>query len=107
MKTRENACYIKDDKWMEFLDTYKDYGFVPHNTIIYPRYIVRNTQDGKRIQIGVSDPCVNVWDGQDKNGQREVWLWHDNYGYGHKNVVIPYVKDLISAGFIDAQTEEE
>ena len=43
MKTRENVCYIKDDKWMEFLDTYKDYGFVPHNTIIYPRYIVRNT----------------------------------------------------------------
>ena len=107
MKLHEWACYIKADKFEEFLKTYTELGFANHPVIIYPKYVIRDTKDGKCLRVGISEPCVNVWDNEDKCGQREIWIWRGNFGYGNKKEVLPYIQDLIDAGFVECESSAD
>ncbi len=102
IKVHENRYYIKKDRWDDFLKVSKsEFGFKDYSRIIYPKYIIRDCVDGYDIRIGISQPCVNVWNDEDKNEQREIWLWRGRGGNASKKIVKPYINDLIEAGFIE------
>ena len=101
MKIDNNLYYVKSDRWSDFLNSYSNFRFKHEGGFAYPDYIYRIADDGKKIRINISEPCVNVWDDKDKNSQREVWLYQEGRGWGHKNVVAPYIQDLINAGYIE------
>ena len=106
MKIKDCLYYIKKDRWDEFLKNYSEFGFVNDKKTIYPQYIVRKEKDSNVIRIGISKPCVNVWDGEDKNGQREIWLKSGNFGYSAKSVVYGHIKDLIESGYVESEVDE-
>ena len=104
MKIHKGIHYIKQDMWSKFLESYEQYGFKLNPRYIHPQAVTRDCSDEKWtqwIQINITEPCVNMWDREDKNGQREIWLWHNNFGSGNKTRVLPYVKDLVDAGFVE------
>lgn len=101
MKVNELIYYIKKEKWDEFLLTYSQYGFVREGGFAYPDYVRRPTYDGREIRINISDPVINMWDGEDKNDQREVRVWHGRVGLGGKTDVAGYIQDLIVAGLVE------
>lgn len=99
MKIHDYLFYIKEEKWENFLQNYDQFGYVHEGGFAYPDYVYKNTADGKKIKIAISKPCVNIWDNEDKNQQREIWLWDGNRGYGRKAIVQPYIQDLIESGY--------
>ena len=105
MKIHDGIHYIKLDKWDEFLKSYEQYGFKLNPRYIHPQAVTRNVSDDTWIQINISEPCVNVWDNEDKNKQREVWLWtkddERNFGNGSKSATTEFITDLIEAGFVE------
>lgn len=107
MIAHDNIYYIKSDKWEEFLNTFEQYGFILDPKYIYPQAITRDCSNGKRkqwIRINITEPCVNIWDNEDKNKQREIWLYYNEkdicYGKGAKEITTEYITDLINAGFV-------
>ena len=101
MLVNKNVYYIREDKWDEFLSISKDvFGFTKDKKTRYPEYIIRECENGV-VRIGISKPCINVWDLEDKNGSREIWYWTGRNGRGSKNYVQPYIQDLIDSGYIE------
>jgi hypothetical protein len=101
MKIHDYLFYIKQDKWEKFLQNYDQFGYKHEGGFAYPDYVYKEFDDGKTVKVKISDPCVNMWDNEDKNQQREVWVWEGCYGKGKKEIVQPYITDLINAGYIE------
>ena len=101
MKVKNLIYYIKKEKWDEFLLTYSQYGFVREGRFAYPDYVRRATHDNMEVRINISDPVINMWDDEDKNGQREVWVWCGSAGFGGKRAVAIYIQDLIDVGLVE------
>ena len=100
MVINKNIYYINEDKWEEFLNKYKEYGYVQEGGFAYPDY-VRKLVGDYTVRIYISEPCENVWDHEDKNHQREVWIWNGCNGYGSRARVAPYIQDLIESGYVN------
>lgn len=105
MNIHEGMYYIKQDEWDRFLKSYKKYGFELNGRFIYPEAVTRPVSDTVWIQINISEPCVNMWDNEDKNDQREIWLctkteW-ETRGEAAKEKVTEFIMDLIEAGFVE------
>lgn len=103
MVTHDYLFYIKQDRWDEFLREYERFGFKREGGCAHPDYVSRLETDGRRTQICISEPCVNMWDNEDKNQQREIWVWLERHGYGSKDVVAPYIQDLFDAGYVEQE----
>lgn len=101
MKVNSLIYYIKKEKWDEFLLTYSQYGFVREGGYAYPDYVRKPTHDNGMVRINISNPVINVWDNEDKNHQREVWVWHGNSGIGGKEDIAGYIQDLIDVEFVE------
>lgn len=101
MKINSLIYYIKKEKWDEFLLTYSQYGFVREGGYAYPDYVKRPAQDDGEVRICISDPVINMWDNEDKNRQREIWVHLDRFGIGGKEQVEGYIQDLINAGLVE------
>lgn len=84
------------------LELLKDFGFIEDKKYIYPKYIVRQINEDEFIQISISEPCINIWDLEDKNRSREIW-WQNKKGYGTRleEKVESYIQDLIQAGLVE------
>lgn len=101
MKIHDYLFYIDSDRWTDFLTNYEQFGYKREGEFAYPDYAYKTVADGKVLRIGISDPCVNMWDREDKNGQREIWLWTDRkFGTGNKETVLKYIQDLVDAGYV-------
>jgi hypothetical protein len=101
MKIHDYLFYIGQDRWDEFLESYEKFGFKREGGFAYPDYVHKTVADGKVLRIGISDPCVNMWDQEDKNGQREIWMWTNRkFGTCNKEIILEYIQDLISAGYV-------
>jgi len=101
MNIHDYLFYVDLDKWQEFLTNYEKFGFKREGGYAYPDYVYKKVADNKVIRINISEPCVNMWDNDDKNGQREIWLWTDRkFGTGHKETVLKYIQDLVDAGYV-------
>lgn len=101
MKLNNNIYYVKETKWDEFLQNSEELGFEIDKSAIYPQYIIRENNDGSFIKISISQPCVNMWDKEDKNKQREIWLQIGKCGYGLKCRTSPYIKDLVDKDYVE------
>ena len=48
-----------------------------------------------------------MWDNEDKNKQREIWLWTADderyFGNGSKSATGRFITDLIDSGFVDGE----
>ena len=105
MVIHDGIYYIEKDRWDEFLRVYEKYGFSLNSRFIYPEAITRPALDGWYIRINKSEPCVNMCDDEDKNDQREIWLYNGlGRGWGGKEQVTPYIWDLINDGFVSGQS---
>jgi hypothetical protein len=100
MKLKDNLHYIRQDRWKSFLESYSAFGYNHEGGFAYPDFVYKDFDDGCRIKINISESCINVWDCEDKNSQREVLVWKDSVGHGCKERTAPYVQDLIEAGYI-------
>ena len=94
---------IRDDVDLKELEKF---GFVRDNKYISPKYIIRQINEDEFIQISISEPCINIWDLEDKNYSREIW-WQNKKGYGTRfeEKVEPYIQDLIQAGLVEKVKE--
>lgn len=101
MKINEYVHYIKSEKWDEFLKSYEKFGFKRSSGYVYPERVSRSVSDGVYLDINVSDPIINMWDKEDKNHQREIWIHDGHFGFGLKERTEPYIRDLIEAGFVE------
>ena len=105
MKIHDDIHYVKLDKWDEFLKSYEQYGFKLNPRYILPEAVTRNVSDNAWIQINISEPCVNMWDDEDKNEQREIWMWMKDderyFGNGSKSATTKFITDLIEVGFVE------
>ena len=108
MKIHKGIHYIKPDMWDEFLKSYEKYGFKLNPKYIHPQAVTRDCSDEKWtqwIQINITEPCVNMWDDEDKNGQREIWLYYNGedrcFGKGAKEITTEFITDLIDAWFVE------
>lgn len=101
MKIHDYLFYIDADRWNDFLADYEHFGFKREGGFAYPDYVYKTVADKKVLRINISVPCVNVWDDDDKNGQREIWLWTDRkFGSGDKETVLRYIQDLVDAKYV-------
>ena len=108
MTVNNDIYYISQARWDEFLSNSDYYGFVLNDRFIYPQALTRETEPGWYIRINISNPCINFWDGEDKNSQREVWLYNsEGRGWGSQSRTRDYVKDLINAGLISEYKKDE
>ena len=108
MKIHKGIHYIKPDMWDEFLKSYEKCGFKLNPKYIHPQAVTRDCSDEKWtqwIQINITEPCVNMWDDEDKNGQREIWLYYNGedrcFGKGAKEITTEFITDLIDAWFVE------
>lgn len=98
-----NFYIVKDIE--QFKQTYSDFGFEESKKVIYPKRVTRVINDDlkdKYIDICIDKKCINMWDGQDKNRQGEVWV-EDLSGYGccRADYVEPYIQDLIKQEIVE------
>jgi len=110
MKEHDYLFYIDSERWEEFLKSYEKFGFKREGGFAYPDYVYRETDDGKHLKVHIDKPCVNMWDGEDKNSQREIWLMdgknrNAKFGSGNKAKVLPYIRDLVDAGYVKSVAE--
>lgn len=112
LKIKPYVYYISQDKWQDFLQNYEQFGFKREGGFAYPDYVYRKANNEKDIEIRIDKTCVNMWDDEDKNSQREIWLWDKNYkddrryGTSDKETILPYIKDLVDAGFVENNKED-
>lgn len=102
-----------------------DMGFSKSHVAVYPECLVRVADWDKKyiLEIGISSPCINFWDGKDKNGYRVIDLWEchrlentntkillepdvkEHLYYErhitHNEEIKEYIQDLIENGFIE------
>lgn len=94
---------IAKDKWDSFIAQYTHYGYTREGGFAYPDYVYKIIDGDKRIKINISPPCINIWDGEDKNRRGEIWLWEHRIGHIVGDAERDYVLDLINAGFVSKQ----
>ena len=90
---------IKEDKMQEL----EKFGYQQSPRVIYPRCLEKEVGDKLYIRIYNDKPCINIWDGEDKNCTREIWLINSKIGIGCavNETVEPYIQDLINNDMIE------
>lgn len=90
---------IKEDKMQEL----ENVGYQQSSKIIYPKCMEKCVGDKLYIKIYNDKPCINIWDGEDKNRTREIWLENDKNGFGTSvnEKVKPFIQDLISNDMVE------
>lgn len=90
---------VEKDKMREL----KKFGYKQSTKIIYPRCLEKEVGNSLYIRIYNGKPCINIWDGKDKNHTREIWLENDatEFGTAKRDKVEPYIKDLIANNMIE------
>lgn len=90
---------IKEDKMQEL----EKFGYQQSSKIIYPRCLEKCVGDMLYIRIYNDEPCINIWDGEDKNRIREILLENDKTGFDTTwdKKVEPYIQDLIKADMVE------
>lgn len=94
---------IKSDKMQEL----EKFGYQQSSKMIYPRCLEKQVGDGLYVRIYNDKPCINVWDGEDKNCTREIWLINRKIGIGCavNETIEPYIQDLIANDMIEKEGE--
>ena len=95
---------IKEDKMQEL----EKFGYQQSSKIIYPRCLEKCVGDMLYIRIYNDKPCINIWDGEDKNQTREIWLENDKNGFDTSmdEKVEPYIQDLIKSDMVEKDGEQ-
>lgn len=80
----------------------KEFGFMKNDKYISPKYVTRQVDEHQVLMVSISSPCINVWDGEDKNHSGEIELVNDK-GFGTYKCedVEEYITDLIDAGVVE------
>lgn len=94
---------IKEDKMQEL----EKFGYQQSSKIIYPRCLEKRVGNMLYIRIYNDKPCINIWDGEDKNHTREILLENDKTGFDTTwdKKVEPYIQDLIKANMVEKDGE--
>lgn len=90
---------IREEKMQEL----EKFGYQQSSKIICPRCMEKQVEDGLYVRIYNDKPCINIWDGEDKNCTREIWLENDRNGFNTSidEKVEPYTQDLIANAMIE------
>lgn len=94
---------IKEEKMQEL----EKFGYQQSSKMIYPRCLEKCVGDMLYIRIYNDNPCINIWDGEDRNSTREVWLINRKIGIGCavNETVEPYIQDLIKNDMVEKDGE--
>lgn len=78
-------------------------GYIQSKKILYPKCMEKCVGDKLYIRIYNDNPCINIWDGEDKNCTREIWLENDKNGFGTSadEKVKLYIQDLIDKDMVE------
>lgn len=92
-----------------FRITFKMYGFAESQRIRYPKQVERTVDKEHVLRICIADPCINIWDGKDKNNVGEIWIEtisgkQKGYGTCRDEAVEPFIEDLIKADILDHES---
>lgn len=90
---------IREDKMQEL----ERFGYQQSSKIIFPRCLEKRVGNMLYIRIYNDNPCINIWDGEDKNRTREILLENDKTGFDTTwdKKVEPYIQDLIKADMVE------
>ena len=90
---------VKEDKMQEL----EKFGYQQSSRVIYPRCLEKCVGDMLYIRIYNDKPCINIWDGEDRNNTREIWLEDVKIviGTSMDEIVEPYIQDLIKANMVE------
>lgn len=89
-----------------FRSNFKNFGFTESQRIRYPKQVERAVGNEHILRVCIAEPCINIWDGKDKNNVGEFWLEtisgkQKGYGTCRDEIVKPYITDLIEIGIVD------
>ena len=95
---------IKDNVDLKELEKFD---YQQSSKIIYPRCLEKCVGDMIYIRIYNDKPCINIWDGEDKNQTREIWLYKfkKHWSTSLDEEVEPYIQDLIEADMVEKDGE--
>ena len=79
------------------IDLLKNIGFSECKTSLYPKALVKILDDTFLLKVYVSEPCINMWDGKDKNRNSMLALvQYKNMRNGfYDSVVEHYGNDML------------
>lgn len=84
------------------LDVLSRFGFEEDKNFIYPKYMKKQIDEHRNLYVSISEPCINVWDGEDKNHRGQIELVDDKgfstYDYEE---IGPYIEDMIEEGAVE------
>lgn len=94
---------VKEDKMQEL----EKFGYQQSSKVIYPRCLEKCVGDMLYIRIYNDKPCINIWDGEDRNSTREIWIEDVKIGCGTSmdETVEPYIQDLIESDMVEKDGE--
>ena len=79
------------------IDLLKNIGFSECKTSLHPKALVKILDDTFLLKVWVSEPCINMWDGKDKNKNSMLALvQYKNMRNGfYDSVVVHYGNDML------------
>lgn len=84
------------------LATLNEFGFEEDKKSIYPKYMKKQIDEHKSLYISISQPCINVWDGEDKNHSGEIELIDDKgFGTYDYEKIGPYIRNMIKTEAVE------